>query len=164
MPYICWTLTRREDINVQKLIGFKKHTAQLYYNEERRTFLTGCQRTSGLSGAAALTLNPALTACASEPDENREVFVPCGFCRTGAGRGRETKPVAAFLTHLALNKLLQYLFSLKLFKRLSQLRNNHVQVAHDAKIRNVEYRGAAVLIDSDYKIRFLHAGNMLYCA
>ncbi len=47
-----------------------------------------------------MTLNPALTRMPSEPDLNREVFVPCGFCRTGAGRGRETKPVAAFLTHL----------------------------------------------------------------
>jgi len=28
MPHICRPLTRREDINGQKLIGFKKHTAQ----------------------------------------------------------------------------------------------------------------------------------------
>ena len=28
-------------------------------------------------------------------DENREVFVLCGFCRPGASKGREAKPVTS---------------------------------------------------------------------
>lgn len=57
-------------------------------------------KTLVLSSAAALDFKSGSDGLRTRTHENREVFVPCGFCRTGAGRGRETKPVAAFLTHL----------------------------------------------------------------
>ena len=47
------------------------------------------------------------------------------------------------------------------FNSLCDKRNDLVEIAYDAVIRNIEYRSGFIFIDRNDNIRFLHTGSVL---